>query len=195
MSSNVILRGFGDYEGETMAVFLAGLDCGDFPVIAGRITVPFGSAGGLLTERYLTQVSALKRDWGTNTVILDEWVVPCVVGYRYKSRGQRLRPASGAESGAANGPAFGKKRRNHMLAALLNSTAGISFGQDFERLKPANFRTPGGKAYTPTDLFTGIHVDNITAEADYDGMLAWEVEGPYSAQVAAIGGFLQTQDK
>lgn len=195
--TEVYLRGLSNCNGETLAVFLAGLDCGDFPVANGSITVPFGSADGLLTERYLTQVSALGRDWGLNEVILDggTWRVPCVVGYRYTSRGQRLRPVVPQDTGAANGPAFGKLRRNHGIGVLVDSTSGISFGPDFDNLKPALFKAKGGTPYTPTELFSGMHYVIVDEPHSLDGMNAWEVTGPYSAKVAAIGGFLQTSDR
>lgn len=194
--TNVILRGLSDFEGETLAVFLAGLDCGDFPVINGRIFVPLGSAGGLLTARYLTQVSAMGRDWGVNTIVLDGgvWTVPCVVGYRYKSRGQLLRPAASDQTGTPDGPAFGKTRRVHQYAALLESAGPtLSFGTDFDRLYPINASAPGEVALTPTELFSGIIVDTIEDESSFDGMLAWEVTGPYSAKVCALGGFIKVE--
>ena len=200
-TNQAILRGFSDLEGETLGVFLAGLDCGDFPVIGGVITVPLNDpavANGLLTERYLDQVSALGRDWGLNTVILDggDWNVPCVVGYRYKSRGQTLPPVVAADAGAANGPAFGKLKRNHKIAALLQGAAGVRFGQDFDSMSKANFKTPGGaRALSPTELFSGVFVDSLPGASNREGMLAWEVTGPYSCQVTAIGGLLKTEDE
>lgn len=200
MTTTVTLKGLDDQEGETLAVFLAGLDCGDHPVIGGWIVLATDGtlAGGLLTERYLTQVSAMGRDWGLNTVIMDgHWSVPCVVGYRYKSRGQRLRPVTSEDTGALRGPGFGKFKRTHELSALLQNTAGISFGTSFDegRMFPMNARTPGERAYTPTELFSGVYVDTLEDEASYDSQLCWEVEGPYSAQICALGGFITTEDR
>ncbi|MGD9878920.1 MAG: hypothetical protein AB7F22_07825 [Reyranella sp.] len=202
MADAVYLHGLGDFDGETLAVFLAGLDCGDFPVRNGQITVPFGSGppdengDGLLTERWLTQVSAMGRNWGLNTVILNngEWNVPCVIGYRYVSRGQLLRPQAPETTGARTGPAFGKPRHVSQVAMQLVSTRGLKVGTSFDRLSPVQFMRDNEVAYTPTEMFTGILRDVVEDEKEFDGQLAWEVEGPYSAQVSAIGGFITTED-
>lgn len=197
--TNIILRGYADLEGETLGVFLAGLDCGDFPVIGSRITIPLDGtiAGGLLTTRYLDQVSALGRDWGMNTVILDGglWNVPCVVGYRYVSRGQILRPVSGEDTGAAKGPGFGKFRSIHQYAVQLVATRGLRVGTNFNRLKTTTLASARGVAYTPTELFTGIITEPLEDESGYDGMICWEVRGPFSAMITAIGGFIETVDR
>lgn len=196
----ITLKGLDDQEGETLGVFLAGLDCGDHAVVDGRITLATDGtvADGLLTDRYLTQVSALGRDWGLNTVITDgDWRVPCVVGYRYKSRGQLLRPVSPENTGAMRGPGFGKHKRQHEFSALVKGTAGVSFGTSFDdgRLFPMNARTPGERPYTPTELFSGIYVDTLEDEMNYDSQLCWQCEGPYSAQICALGGFITTEDR
>lgn len=209
MAEYVILRGLADLEGLTVGVFLAGIDCGDFTVTNGKIVILLdgsvpssGDAKGFMTERLLTQVSALAieegRDWGMNSVTLDggTWIVPCVIGFRYASRGQRLRPVAPGETGARNGPAFGKLRRNHKYAVLLEG-AGYTFsvGPSFDKLKVAQFRHPDQVAFTPTELYSGIHKDTIEEGHNLDGMIAWEVTGPFSAKVAAIGGFLDTSDE
>lgn len=198
MTSYVYLRGLSDFEGQTLAVFLAGLDCGDFPVVNGNIRVPLGtSADGLLTERWLTQVTAMGRDWGLNTVVLDgNWNVPCVVGYRYKSRGQLVRPVTPADTGARDGPGFGKKKRNAQYAIQVVSTAGLKIGTRFEagRMYDLNASNPGEVKLSPTELATGILVDTLADDSSYEGMLCWEATGPYSVQIAAIGGFISTED-
>lgn len=197
--TDAIIRGLADFEGETLGVFLAGLDCGDFPVIGAVITVPTdGSvADGYLTERWLNQVTAMKRDWGLNGAIVGKWKVPCIVGYRYKSRGQLVRPVAPGDTGSELGPGFGKFKRQHNFAAQVKSTGGISFGTSFDdgRMYPLGARNPGEIALSPTELASGIIVDSISDESSYDSMLAWEVEGPYSAMLCAVGGFITTEDK
>lgn len=198
--TNIILRGYADLEGETLGVFLAGLDCGNWPVIGGRITIPLDDgivADGFLTDRYLTQVSTLGRDWGLKTAILDggRWNVPCVVGYRYESRGQTMRPVEPAAAGSANGPAIGKMKRNHMVVFLLNSAANVEFGQDFDLMGHATFTTEGGTPLTRGELFSGGFVDSVKGPSNRDGRICWRVTGPYSCQVSALGGFIKTNDQ
>lgn len=195
----VWLRGLGDFDGETLAAFVAGIDCGDFPVIGGRIAVPFGSGNGYFTERWLTQVSAMKRDWGVRSVTLEagRWVVPVVVGYRYASRGQLLRPVSQADTGAALGPGFAKMKRTHAYGILVNSTKGLKIGTSFDRLHDlgnADGKT-AERVLSPTELSSGIIADTLEDENGYDSQICWEVTGPYSAMVCAIGGFIKTEDK
>lgn len=194
--TSVYLRGLADYNGETLAVFLAGLDCGDFPVVHSRIAVPFGSAGGLLTERWLTQVSAMGRDWGSKAVSLEDgrWIVPVVVGYRYASRGQLLRPVSDADTGTRQGPAFGKLKRISNIVALVKATKGIKFGTSFDRMNALNAMTPGERRMTAGELFDGIYLQPLADDSGFDNMVAWEVTGPYSAQINAIGGFIKTEE-
>lgn len=200
------LRGLGDFEDETLAAFVAGLDCGDFPVIGGSIAIPFavdgvGTADGYFTERWLTQVSAMKRDWGVRSVTLESgrWVVPVVVGYRYASRGQLLRPVSQADTGAALGPGFAKMKRIHNFGVLVNSTRGMKVGTSFDPLRMHDLGNADGKTAerkpSPTELSSGIIADTVEDESGYDSQICWEVTGPYSAMVCAIGGFIKTEDK
>ncbi len=207
---SAVIQGLADFEGETLAVFLAGLDCGNFPVIDAQITVPTdGSLStinpdgtksvGLMTDHYLAQVSALGRNWGVNTAILSGGLsVPCVVGYRYKSQGQTLRPVSSADTGAAAGPGFGKYKRVHEYAVLLTNAQGIRFGDDLthpERMHPFIARTPGEIKLSPGELFTGVWTETLDSDVWYDGNICWEVDGPYSATVNNIGGFVVTEDR
>lgn len=197
----VTIIGLADREGETLAVFLAGLDCGDFPVIGGAISVPFGSdVNGYLTEHYLTQVSAIAaggRTWGINQVLIDggAYNVPCVVGYRFKSKGQLLEPISTSDTGAQLGPGFGKKKRNHIMGMKVVSAGEMQWGGDFAHLTDVPFRTDGGDDASPTELFTGVVVDAIKDDVDYTGQLCWEMDGPYSVKITAIGGFIETLDR
>lgn len=204
--AGIWLRGLGDFENETLAAFVAGIDCGDFPVVGGRISIPFavdgvGTGEGYFTERLLTQVSALKRDWGVRSVTLEggRWVVPAVVGYRYASRGQLLRPVAQADTGAALGPAFAKMKRTHQFGILVSNTAGLKVGTSFDPARMHPLMLTDGKsaerALTPTELQSGIISDTIEDESSFDSQICWEVTGPFSAMVCAIGGFIVTEDK
>lgn len=178
--SGVIFSGLWHLNGETVDVWIGGLDCGSQLVTNGSITVPFRSDPyeAFTANFYFTTTPPR-----------------CVVGFSYTSQGRILRPAAGQEAGAYNGPAFAKEKRTHQFGVLLHQTNGISFGTEFGNLRPALFRTKGGKDYAPGRLFSGIHWNNIEDGYSFDSMLAWEVTRPYPGTVLQIGGFLNTQDR
>lgn len=196
-AEGIRFHGLRHLNNQTVTVFAAGLDCGDFVVDDGVVEVPYGSAAGLFTEKYVNQLSAQQNDYGHLAVEIDQGalVIPAVVGYTYTSQGQLLRPVASDATGAANGPGFGKTRRNHQFAALFHNAQGVKVGTDFSKLRPALFATPGGRRYSKTELFSGLYVDTIDDDNSEDGMLCWEISRPFPATVLALGGFLMTQDK
>jgi hypothetical protein len=177
------VNGLWHLNSTTATAWLAGMDCGDYFVTNGSITVPYGdgiaigTAGGLFTA----------AAWAANPVGL--------VGYTYTSQGQIVRPHAREETGARSGPAFGKKRRNHYVIAQLEGTQGVSFGTDFETdMLPAIFRQDSGKLYVVTQQFSGVWRDQVRNDYGFDGMLAWQVTRPYICNVIALGGAIQSQD-
>lgn len=121
---------------------------------------------------------------------------PIVIGYTYTSQGQILRPDHGNDAGARNGPAFGKKRRNHWFAALLNRTQNIKFGTDFgTTLKPAKLTTAGGTAIAQPTLFSGIITETITDDYSFNGMLSWQQTRPVPGHLLIVGGYIESIDK
>jgi hypothetical protein len=44
-------------------------------------------------------------------------------------------------------------------------------------------------------VFSGIFWAPVTDDNSFDGMLCWRVLRPVPATIAAIGGFVHTQDK
>lgn len=180
----VTLNGLWHLNGKTVGVFAGGLDCGDFSVADGSCFVPFGdgvaagSGSGLFTADFV----------GTG--------IRFVVGFTFSSDGQLVRPIAMADTGARNGPALGKTRRQHRYGMLLDNTKGISLGTDFASLDPAKLtladdETPIGAL----DTFSGVISDTIGCDYNYDGMMAWRVSRPYPCNVVAASGFVQTQDR
>jgi hypothetical protein len=159
----------------------------DFLVASGSITVPYGdgiSAGagrGLFTAAFVATG------------------VQIVVGKTYTSDGQLVRPITPADSGARNGPAFGKLGRGHRYAVSLINTAvnAIKFGGDLtKKLYPALFKNARGEVLTdPTETFTGIYADTLQDDYGYDNGLAWRISRPLPANIAAIAANLSTQDQ
>lgn len=197
-SEGLTLLGLNHLEGETVSAFVAGLDCGgEFTVTNGSVLVPFGVADGLFTEKYVKELSASGRDFGDLRVPIDSGAFQtcATVGFSFTSQGQLLRPIAPDATGAQNGPALGKTRRNHQFGMLLHNAQGVSIGTEFGKLRPIKFRTKGARTLTPIELFSGVATDTVEDENTLDGMLAWEISRPYPASVLAIGGFLATQDK
>lgn len=191
-------NGLWHLNGDIVQVTVSGLDCGqfsdgtisDFLVSNGSITVPYGDGisggpgGGLFTKALATAA----MDAGQ-----------IVVGYTYTSDAQIVRPNSPAESGARNGPAFGKLRRNHQYALLTSQTAGVSIGTNFNALDPVLFGSnpddPGGSPpLAINQVFNGVYRATLTDDNTFDGMLCWRIERPRPATVVSIGGFIHTQD-
>lgn len=186
------LNGLWHLNGETVQVFAGGVDCGDrgtgstgftdFVVTNGSCFVPYGdgiSAGsgrGLFTRNF----AATAR---------------IIVGLTYNSDGQMARPIAPADSGARTGPALGKTRRTHRYAALVEGTLNISFGTDFDNLNPALFRKANGNPIDDLTTFSGVHSDTIEDDYSYDSMLCWRISRPWPANLAALEGFIQTQDR
>ncbi len=177
------INGLWHANGRTVTVFCGGIDCGDFQVSNGSIVVPYGDglSAGTGNGLFIPALAAAG---------------PIVVGFTYTSQGQIVRPATPQESGARSGPALGKKRRNMQFAALLDNTAGISFGTTFNGgLYPALFQQPNGTNFTTGQMFSGVYWNTLKDDYSFDGMICWQITRPYSATVCAIEGFIQTMDK
>jgi hypothetical protein len=177
--SSCLLSGLWSLVGKKVTAVIGGLDCGDYTVNAsGQISVPYGGdPAGLFTQAF----SAAATNW--------------VVGFTYTSQGQIVRPMTPQESGARNGPALGKKRKVNAFAALVVNTAGLYFGTSFSKLNIANFRSPGGNPFASNALYSGVYWNTLQDDYSFDGMICWQSTRPYPATIAAIEGFIHTQDK
>jgi len=184
----------------TVSVWAAGLDLGGNFIVneGGYVDCDWASdSNSLFTQRYLEQLTGERFDYGDRAVKIDggELIIPAVVGFAFKSRGQLLRPVSQAATGIQIGTAFGMKRRAHGYSILAHNTQGLSVGTNFDTLRPSLFEFAGGRRYTPTELFSGIHSDTLADDSGTDGQIAWEIARPYPATIQAVGVFLKTEDK
>jgi hypothetical protein len=124
------------------------------------------------------------------------WTVPVAIGYTFTSQGQILRPINPQEAGSRNGPALAKTRRSHMFGALLFKTQGISFGTDFNFLRPGNLHGADDETTLPlTTLYSDVLWDTLDDTYSFNSMLCWEIDRPYPANVSTMGAFLHTQDR
>ena len=187
------INGLWHLNGKTVQVFAGGLDCGlteagvvrDFVVTNGSVVVPFGdgvSAGsgeGLFT-------AALVASFAT---------IPIVVGFTYNSDGQLLRPNAAADTGARNGPGFGKIGRAHWYAIQCVNTSGLSVGTDFTKLDPVIFRDDSSDSYPINQPFTGIQTDVLEDTYSFDTQICWRVSRPWPAMITVVGGYMEKADK
>lgn len=195
VSTNLRLYGLWPLNGQEVAVWVGGLDCGDLTVTDGYVDVPLDSAGGLFTNRFLTQTASGEPDFGDLGVTLtDGRMVPVMVGYSFTSQGQLLRPLAQDQTGSQTGPALAKIRRTPKLQVLLHQAQGLSFGTSFTALRAALFETVGGRRYTPTELFSGVFDINVDDGYSYDSQLCWEISRPYPAALLAVGAPLTTEN-
>lgn len=122
---------------------------------------------------------------------------PVVIGFTYNSDGQLVRTQDPERSGARNGPALGKKRRNMQAAfQFVNAINGsVQVGTAFPPTYTWNFLAPGDMPYTVLQPFTGVWWDTVDDDYTFDGMISWRIGRPYPLTVAAIEGFVHTQDR
>lgn len=182
------MSGLWPLDGKTITVWAGGLDCGDFQVVGGSITVPYGdgiSAGtakGLFTQSYVASIPG----------------IPIWCGFTYTSQGQLVRPDSPQQSGARNGPAFGKLRRHHYIMAQVEGmvSGSISFGTNFKNMTTLSVKS----SFNPpveqpaTKQFTGVYRLQPEEHDNFDGQVCWQVTRPYPCNLVSVGGALDTKD-
>lgn len=188
------LNGLWHLNGESVAVFAGGLDCGNFTVASGSCFVPYGDSvsagtgGGLFTAAFAASG------------------IQIVVGFTYNSDGQLVRAIAPQDTGARNGPALGKERSNHKVAFLFNNLSmantanqsAISFGTSFSKLSPAliNLDTTKKMVWsTPLATYSGVWRDAVGDEQSFDGMICWRISRPLAGTVVAVEPMLETQDQ
>lgn len=184
-ASGITINGLWHLNGKTVTVFAGGLDVGDWPVSNGSANVPFAPSTNQKNELFTAAFAAGFAG-----------AMQIVAGFSYVSQGQLLRPDTLPESGARNGPGFGKERRVHKMAALLVDSQAISFGTDFDRLSALPLKTKGGTPIARNALMNGFVKDAINDDGEgFLSRICWQVSRPFPATVAAMGGFLSTQDE
>jgi hypothetical protein len=189
------INGLWHLNGKTVQVWAGGLDCGDqgpgtigftdFTVTNGSVFIPYGdgisggAGAGQFTANYFTSITPF----------------PIAIGFTFTSQGRLVRPISQADTGARNGPAFGKLSRAHRYALQLVNTLGLSVGSTFAKMIPANFKQTNNTPLLPLTTFSGISQETLPDDYAYDHGLCWQVTRPYPATVVAAGVNMQTMDQ
>jgi hypothetical protein len=123
------------------------------------------------------------------------YTVPVSLGSTYTSDLQLLRPDSGNDAGARNGPAFGKIRRVHWDGVLLTRSRKIEHGTEFDKLKPLKLASDGGIPVVAPGLFSGIASYTVDCNYSFTAQLALRSTRPYPCNVGVVAGYLALADK
>ena len=195
------LYGCAEHEGRRLDVWACGQDLGSFTVLNGKITIPLTDDFSRLA---LAEYTASGTDFGDVSVTIrcdiegtqtDQYVVPILVGNSFTSQGQMLRPNKPEETGAREGPGFGKTKRAHKVSALLHNSRGLSFGTRFDKLRPMKMVSQGGRAFDIDEAFSGVYTAPLEDTYSYDSQPCWEVSRPYPAVVCSFGAALNTEEQ
>jgi hypothetical protein len=195
----------------SLAVYCAGLDCGDHGVDSqGKVFVPWQSdADGLFTPGYLMNMSSnLSGDvidnYGATAVNIDltdnsgnatRVIVDLATGVPYSSQMQLVRPNTPDLTHNQFGPSLAEIRRIHQFGLQLVNAQGLSAGTDPAALRPIAFIDPRENKYPVSRLFSGIYWNQADADYNFDNMLMVEVHRPWPCTIAAIAGFFKTFDR
>lgn len=200
----VTFYGLSNYNGRTVSVFAAGLDCGDYLVENGQVSVPLNQADPITGHTFSIQnfeiLQPLVNTFANLAVTVINgsilYQIPCVIGFNYESQGQLCRPQMPIDTGAKNGPGFGKKRRTAKYAIQLVNSIGVRVGTNLNKTKPAPLTKvdAGGINFKFLQMFTGIIRETLEDDFSYDSMLAWKINRPYPTTVIVFGGFIETSD-
>lgn len=205
LDNSIWIGGLAEHNGESLGVFLAELYCGTYLVENGLIQVPFGSdPDGLLDLAYLANWSgngygfyALPISDGALTAKSKTYTVSCVVGYPMTSTWQLNRPEVIEDVRTSTGPGLGKTRRLHMYAIkFVNTVTGAQIGVDDGPTNPIKFvRQDQQTPLLHNQMLTGVHWDTIDGDYNLNGQLTCTQSLPYPMTVAAVSGFIRTQDR
>lgn len=193
---------------ETLACYVAGLDCGDHAIDpAGSVFVPWLSdPDGLFTRDYLINLSNNPPDGGFGASAcnidltmdddsLQRVVVDVAIGVPYRSEVQVLRPNSPDLSNSQYGPSLAELRRIHQYGVMLANAQGISVGTTEDNMRPVVFKHPNGDKYLDSELFTDVWWDVLDCDYDFDGMLMMQMFRPHPTTIPALIGFMKTFDR
>lgn len=207
IGTNIIFGGLSYLNGHKVSVFAAGIDCGDYVVTNGQVSVPLGYTDPLTGQsltiqnfQILQPKASQFEDLSVGLVVTSPattvYQIPCVIGFNYESQGQLCRPQISADTGARNGPGFGKKRRSARYAVQLVNSLGCRVGTNLDKTNPVpvNKIEAGGKNLPYLSMYSGIIRETLNDDFSYDSMLAWKINRPYPTTVTALGGFIETQD-
>ncbi len=198
----VTFYGLTYLNGRVVSVFAAGLDCGDYLVENGQVTVPLGTldpiSGYTFDIPQFNILQNLTSEFSDHFVVVVgsgvTYTIPAVIGFNYQSQGQLCRPALAADTGAKNGPGFAKKKNIGRYGINLVGSLGVQVGVSFDSMRNVPVVSPLGKNPPYLSMFDGIKREALNDNASFDSMLCWQTTRPFPATVVTFGGFITTED-
>lgn len=203
MTDGVTITGGWQLTNRSVAVVIAGLDCGNYTVgNDGTVFVPFGSdPDGLFTASYLNGVSdpnstnpalvSFGITVGSDTITV---YVPVLMGYVYTSAAQVLRAKAEGVIKSPTGAGTGKKRRVYNYAMLLNNAVGVQVGTTFKNTQPAQLALLNDTPLTHDQMFSGVWYSGLNDSHSFDGQLCWQVTRPYPCTVLSVNSFMDVEE-
>lgn len=196
--------GLHHYNGRTVSVFAAGIDCGDWVVANGQVTVPLGMVDTITNMVFdipqFNILQPLAANFSSLSVTVtggaQNYAIPCVIGFNYESQGQLVRPQLPLDTGAKNGPGFGKLRRAARYALQIVNTITARVGTKLTKTKPVPVTKveAGGYSLNYLDTFSGIIRETLEDDFSFNSQLCWKTTRPYPLTLSAAGIFIDTQD-
>lgn len=207
--SDITFQGIYYAVGYQVSVSVCGLDCGDYTVAAnGSVTVPINSdPDENFNGAYLAQFDVGpfdKTTYGDATTRIDlasgngsvqTIYVPVVIGFNFPAIGLPLRPLGEDQTKTPQGPALGKTRRTHFVAALLRNTQGITFFSPNSNQDQSKLTDNAGNPLPMNMLFSGVWVQPFQDNDSYDSFLGWAIMRPYACSIVSIEGFVETSER
>jgi hypothetical protein len=205
--STINLTGLYHLQVKSVAVFLGGLDMGNYLVdVVGTVTVPFGAdAGGLCTPEYLISISGTDLTaYGESTAQIDistsggdtvPVFVPCVIGNPWSTAVTLLRQNGADTLKTQQGPALGVSRKSYMYSLLLNNATGnINVGTTNGTSAPAELLN-NGTAVSASTLFSGVVWGVLNDPYSFDSQLTVQVDRPTPMTLVSAGQFIDAEER
>lgn len=125
------------------------------------------------------------------SITLDAKAATVTVGLGYNSDAQL--PI--IDAGAADGTSIGKTRRTNRLGLFLNRSLNLLVGTDFENMTRLFFRNANEAMGKAPSLFSGIIVETLDADYDFENKIAWRQDQPLPSTILAVMPSMTTQDR
>lgn len=185
------------YQPATVSAWLGGLYMGDFPVVNGAITVPYGSdPGGIGTRAYFAALAA--QDIAGNLCnVQGLGNIPCVIGSSYTSTVKLLRPDTQQQARTEEGTAAGLLKTTKQAAALItvgfNNSATVGFnGASYPMVLRKYINGP---AVANNVAFDGVWRDTVEDDPDYDCQMTLTITGPFPFCLNSVTPYQETAEE
>lgn len=195
--------------GQTVSVYVLGLDLGDFTVATdGSVTISLVVTGSQTAAWSAAQLIAADADYGESSTPISvknggaavQASVPIVIGLPYVSQGQRLRAITTDDTKSQTGAALGVNRRANQFSVLLQNAVQVRFGTSLTpaptgAMLPAKFTDDAGTVLADGTAFSGVYWDTLTDDYGFDSMFCWQIERPYPCTIVSASSFIETEER